>query len=66
MTGVIKRIVRDRGFGFVKADDGSEYFFHASALRGGLTFQLLEEGEVVRFEPEESPKGPRAGQVTPA
>ncbi|PYV01868.1 MAG: hypothetical protein DMG26_12605, partial [Acidobacteria bacterium] len=28
MRGTIKRVVRDRGFGFIHADDGREIFFH--------------------------------------
>jgi cold shock CspA family protein len=31
MTGTIKRLVSDKGFGFVAAQDGNEYFFHQSA-----------------------------------
>ena len=31
MNGTIKRLVSDKGFGFVLADDGMEYFFHQSA-----------------------------------
>jgi cold shock CspA family protein len=34
VTGTIKRIVRDKGFGFVAAPDGNEYFFHQSACTG--------------------------------
>ena len=31
MTGTIKRLVSDKGFGFIAAGDGTEYFFHQSA-----------------------------------
>ncbi|MFN2447328.1 MAG: cold-shock protein, partial [Vicinamibacterales bacterium] len=34
VNGTIKRLVSDKGFGFVAADDGSEYFFHQSACNG--------------------------------
>ena len=34
MTGTIKRLVSDKGFGFVAASDGNEYFFHHSGCRG--------------------------------
>ena len=30
--GTIKKIVADRGFGFISAEDGKEYFFHRSAV----------------------------------
>lgn len=54
----IVRLVRDRGFGFVKATlSGQEYFFHRSAC---LTpFERLKEGQVVTCEEEAHPKGPR-------
>ena len=60
MTGTIKRIVSDKGFGFVAAADGSEYFFHQSACD---RFDSLREGESVTFEPGQGPKGPRAENV---
>ncbi|HEY5487177.1 MAG TPA: hypothetical protein VIK06_05965, partial [Candidatus Limnocylindrales bacterium] len=27
-TGTVKKVVADRGFGFIAAEDGKEYFFH--------------------------------------
>ncbi len=32
-TGTIKRLVRDRGFGFIRDDGGQEWFFHRSGVR---------------------------------
>ena len=61
-NGTIKRLVRDRGFGFIRDDGGQEWFFHRSAVRGAV-FELLREGQRVEFTVEESPKGPRAGDV---
>lgn len=62
--GTIKRLVRDRGFGFVAAPDGREFFFHRSALtQGALIFETLEEGQAVTFDEEPSAKDPRAGNV---
>jgi CspA family cold shock protein len=66
MTGTIKTITRNRGFGFIRADDGNEYFFHRTELRGGLDFEQLREGQLVRFEPTQGEKGPRAADVNPA
>lgn len=63
--GVIKRIVSDKGFGFVAAQDGTEYFFHQSACVG-TRFDDLREGQSVTFEKSQGPKGPRAEQVSPA
>lgn len=65
-TGTIKRVVADRGFGFIAADDEKEYFFHRSALDPALDFDRLVGGEPVEFTVEQSPKGPRANTVRPA
>jgi CspA family cold shock protein len=62
-TGTIKKVVSDRGFGFIAADDGKEYFFHRSSLNSSLDFDRLFGGEKVSFDIEQSPKGPRATNV---
>jgi CspA family cold shock protein len=62
-TGTINRVVADRGFGFITAEDDKEYFFHRSSLDSSLDFDRLRGGEKVEFEIEASPKGPRAAQV---
>jgi CspA family cold shock protein len=64
-TGKIKRLMKDRGFGFIRGNDGQEIFFHRSSLEG-IAFESLAEGQDVDFEVEQSPKGPRAGKVRPA
>jgi len=65
-TGTIKKVVSDRGFGFIAADDGKEYFFHRNGLTSSLDFDRLSGGEKVQFEIEASPKGPRATNVQSA
>jgi cold shock protein len=62
MNGTIKRIVSDKGFGFILASDGMEYFFHNSACQG-IRFDDLREGQAVTFERGQGPKGPRAESV---
>ena len=62
-TGIIKRLVKDKNFGFIRDDQGVEYFFHKSALPKDVDFDGLQEGERVMFEPEEGQKGPRASGV---
>ena len=62
-TGTIKKVVADRGFGFIAAEDAKEYFFHRGGLDSTLDFDRLMGGEKVEFEIEQSPKGPRASQV---
>jgi cold shock protein len=63
MNGTIKRIVSGKGFGFIAAEDGNEYFFHSSAC-SSTPFDQLREGQNVTFEKGTGPKGPRAERVT--
>ena len=57
--GKIKKLIRDRGFGFISDTDGREVFFHQSGLVE-VQFDALKEDQDVEFEVENSPKGPRA------
>jgi CspA family cold shock protein len=65
-SGTVKKVQSDRGFGFIAANDGQEYFFHRSSLDTSLDFDRLNGGEAVEFEIERSEKGPRAGRVRAA
>ena len=65
-TGTVKKVVSDRGFGFITAEDGKDYFFHRNELQSPLDFDRLTGGERVAFEIESSPKGPRAARVQAA
>lgn len=60
LNGTIKKLVSDRGFGFIAADDGKEYFFHRDGIDN---FDSLSGGEKVSFDVQASPKGPRANNV---
>ena len=60
--GKIKKLVRDRGFGFISDTDGREVFFHQTSLVE-TTFNALNEDQQVEFEIEKSDKGPRAVNV---
>jgi cold shock protein len=62
MTGTIRTLRVDKGFGFIKDDKGKEYFFHQSAVYGE-SIDNLREGDSVEFEVGEGPKGPRAENV---
>ncbi|TMG35338.1 MAG: cold shock domain-containing protein [Chloroflexi bacterium] len=64
--GTIKKLVADRGFGFIAAEDGKEYFFHRSGVDSTLNFDSLRGGETVAFDIEQSQKGPRASRVRAA
>jgi len=65
-TGSVKKVVADRGFGFITAEDEKEYFFNRSALDSSLDFDRLTGGERVEFDIEQSQKGPRAARVRAA
>jgi len=59
-AGSIKKIVSDRGFGFIVPEGGGEdVFFHFSALEG-VNFEALGEGDQVEYEAESGDKGPKA------
>lgn len=62
--GTIKKLVGDRGFGFIQGERG-EIFFHRSALQG-VEFDALREGQDVSYETGRGTKGPRAEDVRPA
>src|SRR5690349_5236649 len=51
-TGTVKKVVADRGFGFITAEDAKEYFFHRSALDSSLDFDRRTGGA-----PDEVGKG---------
>ena len=61
--GKINKLIHDRGFGFIDDTDGRKVFFHQSSLVG-ITFDGLKGDEEVEFEVENSPKGPRAVNVS--
>lgn len=61
--GTIKKIVSERGFGFISPDDGrDEVFFHHSVVQG-TTFEALTENQAVEFDSERGAKGPKATTV---
>jgi CspA family cold shock protein len=54
--GVIRRLIRDRGFGFIKTERGEDLFFHRSQLQG-IDYNSLREGQQVEFEVAKRPDG---------
>lgn len=56
MQGTVRKIVSDRGFGFIAAGSGQEYFFHASGVQDGR-FDDLREGQSVEFTSEMDTRG---------
>jgi len=64
MFGTIKKIVRDKGFGFIVPDDGSDdVFFHRSRLAPKVIFEDLREGDEVEFQVTRGEKGPQASNL---
>ena len=59
--GKIKKLVSDKGFGFIQGE-GGDVFFHHSALVDA-TIESLQEGQAVEYEEGNGPKGPRADNV---
>lgn len=62
MTGTIKNVNTEKGFGFIMGEDGKEYFFHLSALKN-VQITSLQKGQEVTFEDAEGAKGPRAEDI---
>lgn len=62
MNGTVIRLFSDKGYGFIKGEDGKEYFFHRSALKNA-PYSRLEEGTEVTFEDADTAKGLRAEDI---
>ena len=64
MEGTIKKIVTEKGFGFITVDgEEKDLFFHKNELKG-VNYEELKEGDRVSFEKADSQKGPNATNVT--
>ena len=64
MYGTIKKIVKDKGFGFIVPDDGSDdVFFHRSRLAPKVQFDDPREGDEVEFQVTKGEKGPQANNL---
>jgi len=62
-TGTITRLIKDRGFGFIKASGATdEVFFHRTALAEGI-FDQLAEGQSVEFDVEPDPRNPQRSRA---
>jgi cold shock protein len=63
IEGTVKWFNESKGFGFLSHEGGPDVFVHHSEIRAD-GFRTLNEGDKVQFEIAESPKGPRASNVT--
>ncbi len=64
--GIVRKLIADRGYGFITGDDRKDYFFHRSGVEPTLDFDRLAGGERVAFEIEANPRGSRAVKVRAA
>lgn len=62
--GVVSKLFRDEGYGFIAMEDGTEVYFHRNAVHD-LTFDALEDGMEVSLNIEPGDKGPQATTVNP-
>jgi len=60
--GTVKWFSEQKGYGFIEQDDGKDLFVHHTGI-SGTGFKSLAEGQRVRFEIEDNPKGPKAINV---
>jgi CspA family cold shock protein len=60
MKGTVKFFNASKGFGFITAEDGKDYFVHQSALAEGV---VLQDNDPVEFDVEEGDRGPKAVNV---
>jgi cold shock protein len=63
IEGTVKWFNEAKGFGFLSREGGPDVFVHHSEIRAE-GFRTLNEGDKVKFEVVDSPKGPRAANVT--
>ena len=63
MTGVVRTLMQDKGYGFIRGTDGVDRFFLWSSMMPPVKFADLQPGLTVEFEHEEGPKGARASAV---
>ena len=63
VEGTVKWFNESKGFGFLSQEGGPDVFVHHSEIRAD-GYRSLSEGEKVSFEVVDSPKGPRAANVT--
>ncbi len=60
MKGTVKFFNEMKGFGFIAAEDGKEYFVHLTGIKQGTT---LRDNDNVIFDVEEGDRGPKAVNV---
>ena len=59
--GTIRRLMKDRGYGFIANEGGKDVFLHRTALKD-LEFNSLKEGQSLEFEVKEESRGSSRGK----
>jgi cold shock CspA family protein/ribosome-associated translation inhibitor RaiA len=62
VAGLVARVFREQGYGFLKSTDGREVYFHQNSLVNG-DFDRLEVGDGVQWHEQEGENGPQASTV---
>jgi CspA family cold shock protein len=62
LIGRVKWFSPKKGYGFITKANGEDVFFHRTGIEGRI---ILEKGQEVEFEIEQTPKGPQAVKVAP-
>lgn len=63
MTGTVKWFNAEKGYGFIKDEEGKDIFVHFSSINSD-GYKTLEEGQKVTYDLVESDRGPQAKNVT--
>jgi cold shock CspA family protein/ribosome-associated translation inhibitor RaiA len=63
LLGVVDRVLPDEGYGMILTDGGERVYFHRNAVKQGLAFERLAEGDRVALNIEGGEKGPQATVV---
>lgn len=61
--GIVKFFDNKKGYGFIKGEDGEDYFVHFSSIDSNDEYKKLDEGDEVSFDVEDGPRGPSAINV---
>lgn len=63
IPGKIKKLMRDKGYGFIESEEGRDYFFHYTDIVAGPDFEELAEGLQCDFVIEREPSYGKAGKA---